>query len=103
LPASREALVRRAAHILQLDQGAAPGASIAFESCFTRPLPRPWPLSAAPAQAGAPALIIRLFFERALVMEGDTEFGLMIKNTLDAIGPLWAGSARWSQSRGARR
>jgi O2-independent ubiquinone biosynthesis accessory factor UbiT len=36
----------------------------------------------------------RLFFERALVMEGDTEFGLMIKNTLDAIGPLWAGSAR---------
>ena len=31
----------------------------------------------------------RLFFERALVMEGDTEFGLMIKNTLDAIGPLW--------------
>ena len=31
----------------------------------------------------------RLFFERALVMEGDTEMGLMLKNTLDAIGPLW--------------
>jgi predicted lipid carrier protein YhbT len=31
----------------------------------------------------------RLFFERALVMEGDTEFGLVLKNTLDAIGPLW--------------
>jgi O2-independent ubiquinone biosynthesis accessory factor UbiT len=64
------------------------------------------------APAGAPHLIIRaqttallrlargqddadrLFFERALVMEGDTELGLMIKNTLDAIGPLWAGSAR---------
>lgn len=64
------------------------------------------------APPGAPALVIRarsmallrlargeddadrLFFERALVMEGDTEFGLMIKNTLDAIGPLWAGSAR---------
>jgi predicted lipid carrier protein YhbT len=64
------------------------------------------------APAGAPALIIRarsaallrlargqddadrLFFERVLVMEGDTEFGLMIKNTLDAIGPLWTGSAR---------
>lgn len=29
-----------------------------------------------------------LFFERALVMEGDTEFGLLLKNTLDAIGPL---------------
>lgn len=31
----------------------------------------------------------RLFFERALVMQGDTEYGLMLKNTLDAIGPLW--------------
>ena len=31
----------------------------------------------------------RLFFERALVMEGDTEAGLVLKNTLDAIGPLW--------------
>jgi predicted lipid carrier protein YhbT len=29
-----------------------------------------------------------LFFERALVMEGDTEYGLRLKNTLDAIGPL---------------
>ena len=32
----------------------------------------------------------RLFFERALMMEGDTEFGLLVKNTLDAIGPLHA-------------
>jgi O2-independent ubiquinone biosynthesis accessory factor UbiT len=31
----------------------------------------------------------RLFFERALVMEGDTEMGLVLKNTLDAIEPLW--------------
>lgn len=31
----------------------------------------------------------RLFFDRALVMEGDTEFALILKNTLDAIGPLW--------------
>ena len=30
----------------------------------------------------------RLFFERVLVMEGDTELGLVLKNTLDAIGPL---------------
>ncbi|MBI5256301.1 MAG: SCP2 sterol-binding domain-containing protein [Burkholderiales bacterium] len=35
----------------------------------------------------------RLFFERALVMEGDTELGLVLKNTLDAIGPLWPGMA----------
>jgi predicted lipid carrier protein YhbT len=36
----------------------------------------------------------RLFFERALVMEGDTEYGLVLKNTLDAIGPLlrWPGT-----------
>ncbi len=31
----------------------------------------------------------RLFFERRLVVEGDTEYGLILKNTLDAIGPLW--------------
>jgi predicted lipid carrier protein YhbT len=30
----------------------------------------------------------RLFFERALVLEGDTELGLVLKNTLDALGPL---------------
>jgi predicted lipid carrier protein YhbT len=36
----------------------------------------------------------RLFFERSLVMEGDTEFALLLKNTLDAIGPLWAGTPR---------
>lgn len=34
----------------------------------------------------------RLFFERALLMEGDTEVGLVIKNTLDAIGPLWGAN-----------
>jgi O2-independent ubiquinone biosynthesis accessory factor UbiT len=31
----------------------------------------------------------RLFFGRALLMEGDTELGLVLKNALDAIGPLW--------------
>lgn len=31
----------------------------------------------------------RLFFERALLMEGDTEFGLVLKNALDGMGPLW--------------
>ena len=31
----------------------------------------------------------RLFFERQLMMEGDTELGLVLKNSLDAIGPLW--------------
>lgn len=32
----------------------------------------------------------RLFFERQLVMEGDTEMALVLKNTLDALGPLWS-------------
>jgi predicted lipid carrier protein YhbT len=32
----------------------------------------------------------RLFFERQLVMEGDTEMALVLKNTLDAMGPLWS-------------
>jgi predicted lipid carrier protein YhbT len=31
----------------------------------------------------------RLFFDRVLVMEGDTELGLVLKNSLDAMGPLW--------------
>ena len=38
----------------------------------------------------------RLFFERALVMEGDTEYGLILKNTLDALGPLLRWPARMS-------
>lgn len=29
-----------------------------------------------------------LFFERVLVLEGDTEFGLLLKNSLEAVGPL---------------
>lgn len=39
----------------------------------------------------------RLFFERALVMEGDTELGLVLKNTLDAVGPLWPRQAAASR------
>lgn len=31
----------------------------------------------------------RMAFERCLGMEGAAELGLVIKNTLDAIGPLW--------------
>lgn len=35
-----------------------------------------------------------MFFDRSLVMEGDTEFGLLLKNTLDAIGPILPASPR---------
>jgi predicted lipid carrier protein YhbT len=35
----------------------------------------------------------RLFFERALVIEGDTEYALLLKNTLDADGPLQLDAA----------
>lgn len=63
---------------------------------------------AAPGSAAAPCLRIaasgpaycrllageddadRLFFERQLLMEGDTEMGLVLKNTLDALGPILA-------------
>jgi predicted lipid carrier protein YhbT len=38
-----------------------------------------------------------LFFERKLVMEGDTELGLWLKNTLDAIGPLVPDRLRSTQ------
>ena len=31
-----------------------------------------------------------LFFNRRLVMEGDTDLGLLIKNTLDTLPPLFA-------------
>lgn len=31
----------------------------------------------------------RLFFDRTLIMEGDTELGLILKNSLDAVGPIW--------------
>jgi predicted lipid carrier protein YhbT len=34
----------------------------------------------------------RLFFERKLLMQGDTELGLVLKNTLDAIGPLFVAA-----------
>jgi predicted lipid carrier protein YhbT len=40
-----------------------------------------------------------LFFERALVMEGDTELALLLKNTLDALGPLVPGFLRRSDRR----
>jgi len=36
----------------------------------------------------------RLCFEHRLVMDGDTEFARLLKNTLDAIGPLWAPTPR---------
>jgi predicted lipid carrier protein YhbT len=44
-----------------------------------------------------------LFFTRRLHMEGDTELGLFVKNTLDAIDftslvPAWLGSPRRSRA-----
>lgn len=66
----------------------------------------PWGFSAAGEQAVAALRIAsrtsgwwrlarglddpdRLFFDRVLMMEGDTELGLLLKNSLDALGPLW--------------
>lgn len=45
-----------------------------------------------------------LFFSRRLLMEGDTELGLMVKNTLDAIdGPLFDLSRILEPVQGAGR
>ena len=44
----------------------------------------------------------RPFFEQALVMEGDTELGLVLKNTPDALGPPWPTLAQVAGGRGAR-
>ena len=53
------------------------------------------PVLVVRAQAGALVKLLRgqedadrLFFDRALVMEGDTEYGRMLKNTLDWMGRL---------------
>lgn len=44
-----------------------------------------------------------LFFDRRMVMEGDTEYGLLLKNTLDAVGPpRWPGAAASEASDGGR-
>ncbi|HYR26372.1 MAG TPA: SCP2 sterol-binding domain-containing protein [Aquabacterium sp.] len=44
-----------------------------------------------------------LFFDRLMVMEGDTEYGLLLKNTLDAVGPpRWPGAAASEASDGGR-
>jgi predicted lipid carrier protein YhbT len=60
---------------------ASPGAPVALRVAATAPTF--WRLLAGKDDAD------RLFFERLLVMEGDTEMGLVLKNTLDALGPLW--------------
>lgn len=61
---------------------ASPGAPVALR--IAAKAPTYWRLLAGTDDAD------RLFFERQLVMEGDTEMGLVLKNTLDALGPLWA-------------
>lgn len=69
---------------LELDRGgfrpAASGAPIALR--VAAPAAIFWRLARGLEDADT------LFFERQLVMEGDTELGLLLKNTLDAIGPL---------------
>ena len=45
-----------------------------------------------------------LFFGRRLVIEGDTDLGLLVKNTLDAIEqPLFSLDGLWPRRPGARR
>ncbi len=44
-----------------------------------------------------------LFFSRRLLMEGDTELGLVTKNTLDAVELPQFDAGRWTPSRVLRR
>lgn len=43
-----------------------------------------------------------LFFSRRLAMEGDTELGLLVKNTLDALDEPVLDPRRWARWPGAR-
>ena len=45
-------------------------------------------MTAAAGTARKPELVCPAGSLRALVAEGDAEYGLLPKNTLDAIGPL---------------
>jgi predicted lipid carrier protein YhbT len=96
LPAdARAALSDRAVEVAVTDLGLA--LRMQLTSAGFKPAPPAMPVALRIA-AAAPSYwrllsgrddADRLFFERALVMEGDTEMGLVLKNTLDAIGPLW--------------
>jgi predicted lipid carrier protein YhbT len=93
---ARQALSGRAVRIEVLDLGLC--LDLLLDARGFRPAPRASaPVLRIAAQAPAYWRLLRgeddadrLFFERALVMEGDTEMGLVLKNTLDAIGPLWS-------------
>ncbi|MDE2627774.1 MAG: SCP2 sterol-binding domain-containing protein [Burkholderiales bacterium] len=96
LPAdTREALSHRCVEIVVTDLGLALRMQLEARGFGLAPARAPVALRIAAAAPDYWRLLRgrddadRLFFERALVMEGDTEMGLILKNTLDAIGPLW--------------
>ena len=99
-PAAREALSGAAVEVCVTDFGVR--CRLALDARGFRPAPgtgRPRLRVAAPAEAfwrlaAGEEDADTLFFERVLVMEGDTEYGLLLKNTLDAIGPLVPQSLR---------
>jgi len=93
-PASRAALAQRAVEVRVTDLGLRfrlilTGRGFAVASGAAHPALRiAAPAAALHALATGRDDADTLFFERRLVMEGDTEYGLLLKNTLDAIGPL---------------
>lgn len=96
LPAdARQALSHRAVEVCVLDLGLRLRLQLVERGFALAPARAPVVLRIAAAAPDYWRLLRgqddadRLFFERALVMEGDTEMGLMLKNTLDAIGPIW--------------
>ena len=91
---AREALSGRPVEIVVGDLGLTLGLRIDRGGFVVTPSGVPWDLRISADSVTYWRLVRglddadRLFFERALVMEGDTELGLILKNTLDAIGPL---------------
>jgi len=93
-PEIRAALAQRAVEIRVIDLGLRLRLILADSGFAVAAADAPAALRIAAPAASLYALACAredadtLFFERALVMEGDTDYGLLLKNTLDAIGPL---------------
>lgn len=91
----REALARRVVDIEVADLGVRVHLRLGAQGFAVAPTGDP-PVLRVVANASALWRLVRgrddadrLFFQRELAFEGDTEFGLRIKNLLDSIGPLW--------------
>ena len=96
-PGDREALAHRVVDIEIADLGVRVHLRLGERGFAVAPLGDP-PVLCVIAEASALWRLAcgrddadRLFFQRELAFEGDTEFGLRIKNLIDGVGPLCRG------------